>query len=352
MEFYQNFLVKVLGDKINSKLPADRHIDAANIAEVMANINVLTQKVDKLEFGEPCGEFFTYLPKEDKVSIMRLISMTSALSSEVAWEKVNTKGDVVMRNEVGNYVLKGSAKLYFDRNDTRPIATYQKTYELDRILPDGVTYETATIEQRSNAEGLVRGIVETRCLSKFGIGEWFGNDNDPESMLAQNDNYSFSVVTPPVTENAPVDVISTDSNSTQMELAFDIVVPTPEVPSETPVAEEAAPVKKTRKKTPKTEDAPAENTETINKEEPTAIIPKPSDAEISDAMNVKATVGIAATKGLTLGDIAKDERMKVASLKYIYIHSHNHQEKAAIKVLANSDEQIMESFTREGISLS
>ena len=365
MDFYQKFLAKQLGNKINSKLPADKQIDVNDVDAVMANISVLAEKVDKIEFGAPTGEYYTYLPKEDKMTVLRLISLTAALDSgDPKWEKVNDKGEPISRSEAGHYILRASASLYFDRNDTRPIATYAKTYELDRLLGEGVTYETATIEQRSNAEGLVRGIVETRCLSKFGIGEWYGNENDPEMILAQKDNSSANIGMPemaipqgPVNTPAvaPVEV----SEPVQMEIPFEMV--TEAGPATVPETETHATTteKKTRTRRKKEEPAPVEAPAEQAVESPTTdevkteSVPEQIVTSISleEAKTIKATVGLAATKGYTLGDIANDERMKMNNLRYIYTHSHNPREKEGIRVIALNDAMVMESFTQEGISL-
>ncbi len=189
MDFYQNFLLKTLGEKINRALPKNSQIDVTDVNAVMTNVSVLAEKVEKLEFGQPTGEYYTFLTKEVKIMIMRIISMTAALSSEAEWLFVTSKGYSPYPEEgkKNKRVLRVIANMYFDRNDNRPIASYQKIYELDRLFDPGVTYENASIEQKSNAEGLVRGIAETRCLSKFGIGEWFDNETDPERQLSDTD---------------------------------------------------------------------------------------------------------------------------------------------------------------------
>ena len=360
--------MKQLGNKINSKLPADKQIDVNDVDTVMANIGVLAEKVDKIEFGAPTGEYYTFLPKEDKLSVLRLISLTAALTSDdVKWEKVNDNGEPVSRNEAGHYILRASASLYFDRNDSRPIATYAKTYELDRLLGEGVTYETATIEQRSNAEGLVRGIVETRCLSKFGIGEWYGNESDPEKLLADKDNAGASIGTPALalpqattgtteTADANVDV----ADGFQMEIPFEMTTsvtpaPAPAEPITTvETAEEKKPTRRKKKEAPAPEAVTENTVETpVATQEPAESVPEQIITSISldEAKQIKATVGLAATKGYTLGDIANDERMKLMTFRYIYTHSHNPREKEGIKAIALSDNDVLNSFTEEGISL-
>ena len=356
MDFYQKFLLKTLGNKINKKLQPNEQIDITSEDEVMANINVLLEKVDKIEFGSPTGESFSYLPKEDKISIMRLISATAALTSNVEW-LFATKDGYVPRSDDSSArrVLRATAALYYDRNDTRPIATYQKIYEFDRIIDEGVSYEDSTIEQRSNVEGRVRGIAETRCLSKFGIGEWFENEDDPEKKLSDIDQGNSPISQIALPKNT-ADTVNNVAESAQEEVPFENVVADPlsisfSVPSietpasiENPIDTAESPKKRGRK--PKTETA------ATTTEESEQISTATLTLSLEEAKQVKATIGLAASKGLTLGEIAADEGMKVTNLKYIYIRSHNAKEKEAIKVLAHSDDAIMKSFEGDGISLS
>lgn len=366
MDFYQTFLLKMLGDKVNARLPENEKIKTDDVNAVMSKINILAEKVDKCEFGTPTGESFSYLPKEVKVSLMKLISLTSALTSSVEWLYATENGYVTEpHNKDARRVLRATAALYYDRNDTRPVATYQKIYELDRIFTDDVTYETSTIEQRSNAEGLVRGIAETRCLSKFGIGEWFGSENDPEKMLsdidAGNQPIAQVIAPPPVVEEAavqennsimdnPVEIKETAQGEIPFEAAISSALPLSiTIPQETLIKEDesSAPKKRTRKtKTEVTGNTVSEVAE------PQTVATANLTLSLEEARKIKATIGLAASKGYTLGDIADDERMKVTNLKYIYAHSHNAKEKEGIKVLALSDDAIMQSFEREGISLS
>lgn len=356
MDFYQKFLLKTLGDKINNKLPDGEKIDVTNTDEVMSKINLLAEKVDKYEFGSPTGESYSYLPKDIKHAVMRLISVTSSLSSTVEWLFATKDGYVPRTDDKdAKRVLRASATLFYDRNDSRPIASYQKIYEFDRIIDDDIPYESSTIEQRSNAEGLVRGIVETRCLSKFGIGEWFDNDVDPEKKLSDIDQGNTSIAQIALPEDTS-NTVNNVTESSQEEIPFENVVTDPlsisfSLPVEAPVSNKKttenteAPKKRGRK--PKTEIAPV-----TTEESPEPILTTTPTLSLDEARQIKATIGLAKSKGYTLGYIAADERMKVSTLKYIYVHSHNEREKEAIKVLAYSDDVIMKSFEGDGISLS
>ena len=342
--FYSNFIVKVLADKINNKLPADRQIPTTDIKAVMDNITVLAEKVDKLEFGQPTGEYFTYLPKEDKEMVMRLIAPTHTLTSSCEWLYSTPNGFIPDRvSKDDKRVLRASAVLYFDRNDTRPVATYSKVYELDRLFEDAASYEDATIEQKSNAEGLARGIAETRCLSKFGIGEWYDNDTDPEKRLSDADNKKSS-------ENAPVIAFSQETNTltaaepvtTQEEIPFQatLFVETPEV---TPVPKEEVKEKAPKKATKKEEKA------AVSTEPAKAPLDDEPSMTVEEAKAVKATVGISAEKGFTLGNIV--DAGKFNNIRYIYVKSSSKKEKAAIKVLYGAYPEIKSSFEEGNIVL-
>lgn len=352
MNFYQKFLLKTLGDKINKKLPSNEQINTTNEDEVMANINVLVEKVDKIEFGSPTGESFSYLPKEDKIAVMRLISVTAALTSNAEW-LFATKGGYVPRSDdpLARRVLRATATLYYDRNDTRPIATYQKIYELDRLFGEDVDYNSSTIEQRSNAEGLVRGIVETRCLSKFGIGEWYDNLDDPEKMLSNIDQGNDHIAQIAIPEN----IVNTVTDSSQEEIPFENVLTDPLSISFSVPATSITPVTLDKDK--------ADTANNITKNPNVSSYEDASNSSeyastmtfsisLEEAKQVKATVGLAKSKGYTLGEIADDEKKKITTLRYIYTHSDNAKEKEAIKLLAYSDAEIMKSFEGAGISLS
>ncbi len=352
MNFYQKFLLKTLGDKINKKLPSNEQINTTNEDEVMANINVLVENVDKIEFESPTGESFSYLPKEDKIAVMRLISVTAALTSNAEW-LFATKDGYVPRSDdpLARRVLRATATLYYDRNDTRPIATYQKIYELDRLFGEDVDYNSSTIEQRSNAEGLVRGIVETRCLSKFGIGEWYDNLDDPEKMLSNIDQGNDHIAQIAIPEN----IVNTVTDSSQEEIPFENVLTDPLSISFSVPATSITPVTldkdnaDTANNITKNPDV-SSNEDASNSSEYASTMT--FSISLEEAKQVKATVGLAKSKGYTLGEIADDEKKKITTLRYIYTHSDNAKEKEAIKLLAYSDAEIMKSFEGAGISLS
>lgn len=353
---YQNFLVKVLGEKINAKLSAQgkTKIDSSDAMAVMMNIDALYNEGDILEFGAPTGEKFRYLSKEDKSLLLRIIAPTAYVDSNCEWTEM-TDAD----NKPAVKVLKSWAYVFYDRADNKPVAKYQKVWTLNRLLGKG--YAQTTLEERANAEALARGLCETRALSKFGLGGWFGSEKDPEAQLIDNDNElggnNITVVMPeqaiPAPTTAPVlsDMLSGDEIPD--EVPFEAVVKplNPPVTDEAPKAEDVSieeKPKRTRK--PKT-------TEQAQTPEPIATAADEAadgelDLTLSEARQIKATVGLAASKGFTLGDIADDEKMKRGNLRYIYTHSHNAREKAAIKVLAKNDTVIMASFDEGGISLS
>ena len=62
-------------------------------------------------------------------------------------------------------VLKSWAYVFYDRADSKPVAKYQKTWTLERLL--GKNFASTTLEERANAEALARGLCETRVLSRL-----------------------------------------------------------------------------------------------------------------------------------------------------------------------------------------
>lgn len=349
---YQQFLVKVLGEKINAKLTAQGKpsVDASDAMAVMMNINVLFNEGDILEFGAPTGEKFKYLSKEDKSLLLRIIAPTAYIDSNCEWsEMTDVEGKPAVK------VLKSWAYVFYDRADSKPVAKYQKTWTLERLL--GKNFASTTLEERANAEALARGLCETRVLSRFGLGCWFGSEKDPEAQLIENDNElggnnikvvmpeeSVATTTPSFTDMLPGDNVPD-------EVPFEAVINPPV--AETAPEAVAEPEEKPKKARKAKIEAPVETAAPAIPEAPTEVA---SDDAITltldEAREVKATVGLAASKGFTLGNIADDEKMKRGNLRYIYTHSHNPREKAAIKVLALNDTVIKASFDEGGISLS
>ena len=364
MEFYQKFLTKMLGEKVNTKLLAlgKEKIDVTNIDTVFSNLDVLFEEVDKLEFGQPTGEKYRYLAKEDKMMVLRLISLTASIDTTAVWKTVKPDTGVEGGQEIP--VIEACASLYFDRNDTKPVSVYRKTWTVEKLL--GGPIANTSIEDRANAENLARGLCETRCLTKFGIGAWFG-DTDPETEYAKMGNAEGSIAeislpVAPTTAPSPVEV--TESKEAEIpfetQMSFDMIVPTGNVEpkeeadvttepviAETEATEPAPEAPKKRARKPKT----ATVTEQASEEAEDAVSTATISLSLDEARSVKATVGIAQTKGYTLGQIADDERMKRTNLKYIYAHSHSAKEKEAIRLLARNDEEIKQSFVEGGISL-
>ena len=389
MNEYQKFLVKMLGEKINKVFEklGKKKIDTSNTMEVMSNMDALYEEVDVLEFGEPTGEKYRFMTKEDKLMLLRIISLTASIDTTCEWAKVR----VSQSDDTEVSVLKASASLKFDRNDTNPVATYHKTWIADRLME--VPIDQASIEDRSNAENLARGLCETRCLSKFGIGQWFG-EADPEKDLSKLDNASGAIadiampdtpaINTPLTDTIadetpapePVKVaepvaektedvsevtnpVSEVTKSSEAEIPFEdlaseqltITFPAPTNSDVKEVVKDSTPEpateKKPRHKKSEAASAQQETAEPVTTSTATVTI----NMSLEEAREVKATIGLAASNGYTLGYLADNERMKRTNLRYIYTHSNNAREKAAIRVLALNDEEIKASFDGEGISL-
>ncbi len=340
--FYQKFLLKVLAEKINKKLidNGKSAIETDDAEAVFSNIDVLYNDIPKMEFGSPTGEVYRYLNKEDKVTALRIISPTASLTSDAKWDYIYPDEGQDKGKKIP--VIRGYAKLLFDRNDINPVAEYRKIWEIEELL--GKPLSQSDMKERANVESLARGLCETRCLSRFGIGEWF-TESDPEKDYADKINTSgdISVCFPDTPkENTSEDVnttlnVNVDESSIQMEIPFTVATPANE-----PIKEEAP--KKTTRKTKAKEEA---------EKAPTTPQPKADEISITleEAREIKATVGLAKSKGYTLGHIADDERMKITNLRYIYANSHNALEKAAIKKIALNDDVIKASFDQGGIPL-
>lgn len=353
MNEYQKFLVKMLGTKINSileKAGKDK-INDSDPVEVMSNMDKLYKEVDVLEFGAPTGEKYRFMTKEDKVMLLRVISLTASIVTTCNWDLIKDESG----NEVS--VVRASASLFFDRNDSKPVAFYQKLWLADKLL--GTNYKAATLEEKSSAENLARGLCETRCLSKFGIGQWFGEE-DPEEDLAKLSNASGEIAelaipeqnaapTSPLTDSIDVSVsgdkdeIPFEDSTTAQQLTITFPAPTNEQIRPQEAKEEIKP-KKTRVK-----KAVESATQETAAETETAVAT--INMTIEEAKQVKATIGLAASNGYTLGYLAENERMKRTNLRYIYTHSNNAREKEAIRILALNDPEIKASFDGEGISL-
>lgn len=318
MEKYQEFLCEQLAKRIAD---TGTEVCPSNLTDVLMKSSVLYKELPVLEFGQPTGEVYRYLSKTDKVMVLRMVSLTASLLSTAKWN-----------NDSGT--IYAEASLYFDRNDTRPVAQYNKTFSIERMM-GGVPTEGATIEQRAQAEQMARGICETRCLSRFGIGEW-EDEEDPESALRKSDEKSgFApvIVTPENPQENPSPVENQAPQETSVEVAETLTEAKAEAAeadtTTTPPTEEAkAPAaKRTAKKTKAKAD---------------------SSMSLEEARAVKADIGIAARNGFTLGDV---EEKQILNLRYLYNKSESVTVKTAIRVIAAENQAVAKIFDEAGIVL-
>lgn len=302
---YKNFLMSQLNvmEQAHSK-------EMISVEETMLHLDLIYEDVPVLEFGQPTGETFRFMPKAAKMMLLKVVSPTSSLTSTCVWESTKT----------GQILLKATAQLYFDRNDQRPVASYTKSYDAARLM-DGTNPSNATIEQRSNAEGLARGIVETRCLTAFGFGIWLNDPEDvePEEKLVAMDGNNDVATIPETVKEEEEDPFTSEPLETQ-----------------------AASKKETAKEVKETQIEISENKEP-------EIASMVSDMTLDEAKEVKATVGLAKDKGFTIGQIADEG--KYTNLRYIYAHSKSDKEKSAIKAIALANPEIIKVFQEGGVEI-
>lgn len=302
---YKNFLMSQLNvmEQAHSK-------EMISVEETMLHLDLIYEDVPVLEFGQPTGETFRFMPKAAKMMLLKVVSPTSSLTSTCVWESTKT----------GQILLKATAQLYFDRNDQRSVASYTKSYDAARLM-DGTNPSNATFEQRSNAEGLARGIVETRCLTAFGFGIWLNDPEDvePEEKLVAMDGNNDVATIPETVKEEEEDPFTSEPLETQ-----------------------AASKKETAKKVKEIQ------TEISEIKEP-EIASMVSDMTLDEAKEVKATVGLAKDKGFTIGQIADEG--KYTNLRYIYAHSKSDKEKSAIKAIALANPEIIKVFQEGGVEI-
>ena len=302
---YKNFLMSQLNvmEQAHSK-------EMISVEETMLHLDLIYEDVPVLEFGQPTGETFRFMPKAAKMMLLKVVSPTSSLTSTCVWELTKT----------GQTLLKATAQLYFDRNDQRSVASYTKSYDAARLM-DGTNPSNATFEQRSNAEGLARGIVETRCLTAFGFGIWLNDPEDvePEEKLVAMDGNNDVATIPETVKEEEEDPFTSEPLETQ-----------------------AASKKETAKKVKEIQ------TEISEIKEP-EIASMVSDMTLDEAKEVKATVGLAKDKGFTIGQIADEG--KYTNLRYIYAHSKSDKEKSAIKAIALANPEIIKVFQEGGVEI-
>ena len=305
---YKNFLMSQLNvmEQAHSK-------EMISVEETMLHLDLIYEDVPVLEFGQPTGETFRFMPKAAKMMLLKVISPTSSLTSTCVWETSKT----------GQILLRATAQLYFDRNDQRPVASYTKSYDAARLM-DGTNPSNATFEQRSNAEGLARGIVETRCLTAFGFGIWLNDPEEvePEEKLAAMDGNN--------------DVATIPENIKEAEDPF----------TSEPLEAQAVSKKETAKEV-HVKEVQVEKPET--KEPEIEIASMVLDMTLDEAKEVKATVGLAKEKCFTIGQIA--DECKYTNLRYIYAHSKSDKEKSAIKTIALANPEIIKVFQEGGVEI-
>jgi len=291
-DLFKNTLVSELAKAITEK-----GTECKNTKEdVFEKLPFLYEEIVEEEFGQKTGNIKKYLPKRYKEMVMRLISPMSSIISRPTYFDDHVRVD---------------SSLFFDRCDDKPIASAVGYFYFSKITdadPDTV---------KSVAESAARGIAESRCLEKFGIGSWFERGFQPE--------------------DAPEEFLDKQDKNSDFK---------PDIP-----AQPEAPTNVEEK----SEEKPTEEPSTSTKENPTPEKKKRgpkksttiSSLDLEEVLALPAEIGIAKNKGYSLGDVVNNCPL---NLRWMYVQKDISPEgKAAIKRIALSDEKIKASFEEYGL---
>ena len=303
LELFNKKLIAELAKNINEKNGNSNEEPSPEY--VFNNLDKIYEEEEKIEFGQKTGEKTKYMPKQYKEMVMRLISPTYSILTNVEWFD-----DHVTAN----------ANLFLDRMDTKPISTAKSCYYFERMDSN-----LSEAEKRSTAELAARGYAESKCLQKFGIGAWFkgsvdAEDNPDRVKIENKSGGQFEPVV--ITEEENKNTITNNETSSQLNNS---------IPSE--VSDESEQINFFNFMSEQTEnkEPSSQNTSTISYDK---------------ALSIMVDIGKAAEKGYNLGDVIKKTPRH---LVWLYKNGCGEEVKNAINVIINTNDDIKALFAEENL---
>ncbi len=317
----QGVMLESMAKEINKKLPESDQI-GSSAEEVFKNLTSISETVVDRSFGEDNGSY-DYMPLQYKSMVMRLVAPEYCPS-------VRT----MLLNDEGVYA---EAFLFLSPEDTKPVASGKMFVSFSSVRERFPKDETQNL--RFFTEELAKGSALSKAYEKFGIGSWFKrkftSDDNPDKVLSDLESQN---------KVQPVTAYDTESGKTTPET--EAPVPAQEsTPAPAPEAEKPqAPVKPAKE--PAKAKAAKADTPAVPSEAPEA----DNDLQVTleEAKTMKATVGKAASMGLTLGETA--EKFP-GNILWMYTQDVSAEEKAALSVIAKSNPKISDLFKQRGVAL-
>lgn len=317
---FQGVMLESMAKEINKKLPQSDQI-GSSAEEVFKNLTSIHETVVDRSYGEDNGSY-DYMPLQYKAMVMRMVAPEYCPS---------------VRPTILDDGVVAEAYLYLSPEDNKPVA-YGKMYVSFASVRERFT-EAETENIRFFTEELAKGSALSKAYEKFGIGSWFKRkfttDDNPDQVLADLESQNK---VQPITAYDTEPVKATPEAKAPVPAQEDTPAPAPE--AEKP----KAPVK-TAKEHETAKTAKAE-TPAAQPEEP--VTDNDLQVTLEDAKSMKASVGKAASMGLTLGETA--EKFP-GNILWMYTQNVSAEEKAALSVIAKSNPKISDLFKQRGIDL-
>lgn len=296
--------------------------------DVFANLSYVYEEIDEVQFGQPTGNKMKYMPKQFKHMVMRLISPTCSIRNRSEWFDDHVSVE---------------AFLYYDRNDSQPIASAKSIYYFENMVG-----ELTDAEKRSTAELAARGYATSKVLQEFGIGAWFKSAFEPEEnpelvnaeMAKRNDLTPTVAVTAlppnPLDDEKTEDKVETKKTKSKKETNVETEpITKPDEVAETNVTESVQ-----------------DSLPLVSQEETPVTASKDNSDSMSfeDARAVAIDLGRGKQLNLTVGDEMDDKRY-INNLAWVYKNTQSDVVKEAIRVVARKDDTVMQILLANAIEL-
>lgn len=351
LDLLEKTMISEMAKEINKRLSEeDKEPINDTPEEVFKNLPMLYETVQETAFGEPTGNSYRYMPKRYKAMVMRLVAPDHYPEVKVSYNKT----------EDGTLIgVCAEARLYLNHEDNKPVA-FGKQY-LSYSAAQGQKQFDDDSDLHAYAESTVRGIALSKAFQDFGIGSWYSYQFEPEenpdaTLAAMADSDGIKPTVAYGDEQEQVDDKAASASDTA-----NATEPVTEEPKSTePVKQEAKSQPKeaeTGKKadipadaTPAKDSAKAPSDKAASKDKGKKTkSTKKGGMTIEEARAMKAPLGKAAEKNLTLGET---EVQYPGNILWMYTQPNiADKDKEALVLIALNNPKLLDYFNEKGVTI-
>ncbi len=318
----QQTIIDSMAKDINEKLmETGKELINSTAEEVFKNLPELYEIATETAFGSPTGRTYRYMPKRQKALVMRLVAPDYYPQIKI------TKSDDGVCAE---------AWIYLSHEDTKPVA-YGKQY-LSYVSAQNDGQFTTDSDLHAYIESTARGIALSKAYQEYGIGSWYSykfdtDDNPDEILSAMTSNDGVNPVKAYDDKELHTGAEQYDTESFTKHV-------TPSPAQETGKAELSFNIQSAIPETLSKEASTGQKSEIKNT----------SSMTLEEARAMKAPIGKAASKGLTLGET---EAQYPRNILWMYTQNDLSPEtKTALSLIALNNSNIISLFKEKGITFS